>query len=272
VTARPEAGGEDVVLDSFERIWQEWLRGENLDHRIREHLDQRRPMLDFLERSLERLAPGSAVLEIGAGTAIDTAWLSLRYPQLRFTATDLSASAIELARRIAGQMGARVELRLDDATKSDLGDASFELVFSQGVVEHFKDPRPIMAEQVRCLKPGGTLVVDVPQKFNPYTIYKHRAIARGTWQYGWETEYSLRQLRRLGKRLGLKAVRWMGYGYAIGADYKFNIVGTLGERVGKRFPRLAPVGALHTSLARRLERRFGAYFMLNVVVAFEKSL
>jgi len=68
-------------------------------------------------------------------------------------------------------------------------------VFSQGVLEHFADPSAVMRDQVRVLKPDGVLVVDVPQKYNVYRLRKHAAMRAHRWPWGWETEYSVGELR-----------------------------------------------------------------------------
>ncbi len=41
-------------------------------------------------------------------------------------------------------------------------DASFDFVVSQAVLEHVRDPRRVVAEMRRVLKPGGWIFVDVP--------------------------------------------------------------------------------------------------------------
>ena len=175
-----------------------------------------------------------------------------------------------MGKKIAQHLKVKLELILDDATKSKLKSNSFDLIFSQGVVEHFKDPHHIISEQIRILKKGGFLIIDVPQKFNPYTIFKHKKIKKGTWQYGWETEFSLPRLKNLGKKYGLVPVESIGYGYGYGEDYNFNIISSFGERFARKFTKLSLMGKLYTQVIRKMEQKYGAYFMLSVVVAFKK--
>lgn len=49
-----------------------------------------------------------------------------------------------------------------DGQSLPFGDAVFDMVFSQSVVEHVPDPFRYVRELVRVLKPGGTLLVDAP--------------------------------------------------------------------------------------------------------------
>lgn len=85
---------------------------------------------------------------------------------------------------------------------------SFDLVFSVGVIEHFKDPIPIIKEQTRVLKKGGFLIIDVPQKYNLYTIVKHMRMKLRIFPFGWETEYSVSDLKEIVKIFNLKIVRF----------------------------------------------------------------
>jgi len=41
-------------------------------------------------------------------------------------------------------------------------DETFDLIISQAVLEHVKQPRRVVAEMLRVLKPGGLIFVDVP--------------------------------------------------------------------------------------------------------------
>lgn len=127
-------------------------------------------------------------------------------------ALDYSSSALEIAKRIAAKEEASIDLTLSDANYLPFRDNSIDVVFSQGFVEHFKDPLPILKEQYRVLKNGGLLLVDVPQKFHLYTLLKHWLMALGKWPFGWETEYSAPQLQRLLASVGLDVVCCYGHG------------------------------------------------------------
>jgi len=60
-----------------------------------------------------------------------------------------------------------------DACRMPFREGAFDLVFHQGLMEHFRDPAPLLRENARVLKRGGHLLVDVPQRFHVYTLAKN---------------------------------------------------------------------------------------------------
>jgi SAM-dependent methyltransferase len=94
---------------------------------------------------------------------------------------------------------------------------TFDVVFHQGLMEHFRDPHPLLRDNRRVLRPGGHVVIDVPQRWHIYTVGKKVLIALDRWFAGWETEYSIRELSRLvegeGFRVTARFGDWMVPGF-----------------------------------------------------------
>ena len=104
----------------------------------------------------------------------------------------------------------------------------------------------IWKECLRVLKPGGHLIVDVPQTFHYYTVGKKILIAMGRWFAGWETQFTPAQLERVGQEAGGELVRtygdWMVPGLWYRAIRKM-LVARLGIRL-PMYPRGLPLGWL----------------------------
>lgn len=65
------------------------------------------------------------------------------------------------------------ELYSSDLQNDGLPKASFDIAFSLGVIEHFDDPLRIVEKHLELLKPGGTLVLEVPNmagRFNYWLL------------------------------------------------------------------------------------------------------
>jgi SAM-dependent methyltransferase len=162
---------------------------------------------------------GARVLEVGAGSGRDS--LDLARCGARTVTLDYTFEALQIIRHLSKRAGVPLDLVCADCTRMPFRDDSFDVVFHQGLMEHFRDPAPLLSENRRVLKRGGHVLVDVPQRYHIYTVMKHILIALGRWFAGWETEYSIGQLERLVERHGFTVRHrygdWMvpGLGYRV---------------------------------------------------------
>ena len=124
--------------------------------------DRDRMLMDFVRPYL----PGNgAVAELGCGSARLLARIGLERRDLSLVAVDYEESAVELVQASARAYGVQIETKLDDVTNLGFTDACFDMVLSGGLLEHFVDPRPVLREMVRVLKPGGSFYAAVvPRK------------------------------------------------------------------------------------------------------------
>jgi SAM-dependent methyltransferase len=102
---------------------------------------------------------GRTVLEVGCGAGVDLA----RFARggAKVAGVDLAASAIDLARANFEQQGLQGRFEIADGERLPFPDNSFDLVYAHGVVQYTADPRRLVEECRRVLKPGGEAVVQV---------------------------------------------------------------------------------------------------------------
>jgi SAM-dependent methyltransferase len=123
---------------------------------------------------------------------------------------DYVQAPLNIAEKIARQNGVKIRTFKEDAKTIPFEDDSFDLVFSQGFIEHFTDPEIFLKEQLRVLKPEGCLYIDIPQKYHVYTLIKHALMALSKWRPGWETEFTVSQLKNLVSEIGLQTRHVVG--------------------------------------------------------------
>jgi len=99
---------------------------------------------------------GKMLLEVGVGAGTDH--LQWARAGAICNGVDLTAAAIETTRRRFALYGLRTELKHIDAEKLPYPDATFDVVYSWGVIHHSEHPQAILAEIHRVLKPGGRLI------------------------------------------------------------------------------------------------------------------
>lgn len=154
---------------------------------------------------------GKKILEIGAGMGGDSVYLARAGAEV--TALDFAPEALRETEKNAQKEGIKINTIQADAHKIPFPDATFDIVFHQGFLEHFSNPLELLLEQVRVLKKGGYLVVDVPQRYTTYTLKKHILMLQGKWFTGWEREFSIGELEKLIRCAGMVPRRAYGWGY-----------------------------------------------------------
>jgi len=119
------------------------------------------------------------ILEAGCGTGRLCCLVARDFPESCVLGIDQSKSSLEIAQSIRNYLGiSNVSFNKGDLFKVDYADNYFDLVFNDGVIEHFpidKSPnyRDALKEMIRVTKPNGRIIVSVPNWYNfPHTIYK----------------------------------------------------------------------------------------------------
>jgi SAM-dependent methyltransferase len=102
---------------------------------------------------------GRAVLEVGCGAGVDLARFAKGGAVV--TGVDLTISAIELAKANFSQQGLEGEFRVANGEQLPFADDVFDLVYAHGVVQYTADPRRLVEECRRVLKPGGQAIFQV---------------------------------------------------------------------------------------------------------------
>lgn len=100
----------------------------------------------------ERFA-GKRVLEVGVGLGTDL--LQFARAGAETTGIDLTPRSVEMTARRFEHEGLRADLRVMDAERLEFPDASFDAVYSFGVLHHVPSTERALAEVRRVLRPGG---------------------------------------------------------------------------------------------------------------------
>jgi ubiquinone/menaquinone biosynthesis C-methylase UbiE len=113
---------------------------------------------------------GKKLLEVGAGVG---AMLVIARSEYNIEAFGVEPSSNEFCsfRDISSKLIEEYNLPKDiivNSTAEDLPfeDSSFDLVYSTNVLEHVKDPKKVISESIRVLKPGGYLQFVIPNYFS----------------------------------------------------------------------------------------------------------
>jgi 2-polyprenyl-3-methyl-5-hydroxy-6-metoxy-1,4-benzoquinol methylase len=115
-----------------------------------------------LKRLLRRYArPGHRFLEIGCAPGKMLAWAQHDLG-VRASGLDYSEPGVEFTNRLLSTLHIPADVRCENVFATSFAPGSFDVVFSAGVIEHFDDPRELVAKHVELLAPGGVAVITVP--------------------------------------------------------------------------------------------------------------
>ncbi len=167
------------------------------------------------------------VLEIGCGTGRFCTLLAVTHPNLKITGVDLSESALRVAKgEETSRMPENLCFRKADLFDLPFPDNHFDLVFSEGVIQHFSMEHyptyiDALTEMVRVLKPGGRLIVSVVNwHCFAHTFYKWALHRMGrSYEYGYEKSFKRKEIKEIFLQYNLKHLQFVGY-YPAHAFYR----------------------------------------------------
>jgi ubiquinone/menaquinone biosynthesis C-methylase UbiE len=122
------------------------------------------------------LVQGKTVLEVGCGMGTHAALLAKAGAQL--TAVDLTEKAVEMTRRRFDVFELQGRIERADAEKLPFADATFDTVWSWGVIHHSSSMETCLSEITRVLHKDGRLLLMV--YYRPSLVYYlHCGLLRG---------------------------------------------------------------------------------------------
>lgn len=249
--------------DHWEKFWDE-----------KKEINQVYSTGDRIFSNLKSLAEfkGKKILEVGAGSGRDS--FRLAHEKAQVFVLDYSPKALDIINKLNDKNEVLVNCLQADALNMPIPDESFDIVFHQGLLEHFRYPLPLLQENYRILKPGGLLLVDVPQRYHIYTAIKHFLILINKWFAGWETEFSINQLNQLMKTAGFETKR--EYGNWMGPSLFYRIFREVLIKIKVKLP-LYPKGFKYTRKLRDFFRnkfsnqKWAFYTFLDIGVIGQKT-
>jgi SAM-dependent methyltransferase len=150
------AGGRLADTDYYERQYTYYDRpgAENFD------VVRYRALARWVEDAMAACRPAS-VFDVGCGRGGTMRYLREAWPQARFAGIEPSADAATAA-RVLGFDVEEGRLTLDR-----LINGTFDVVFSNNVLQHTTDPVEFIRAQARLLSPDGRLVLSCPDGTKP---------------------------------------------------------------------------------------------------------
>jgi ubiquinone/menaquinone biosynthesis C-methylase UbiE len=170
-TAKPSAPGDAAAItrhfdQSADDYAAAYERNTNSGYSFR---IRKQRVLELFDK------PGGAVLDAGCGPGVVVDEL-VRGANCKFWGVDASHQMISRAnQRYAGWP--RVHFEVGRVEELRFPSESFDAVLAMGVLEYLADSASAASEMYRVLRPGGTLIVTLPNAQSPFRIW-----SRVIWQ------------------------------------------------------------------------------------------
>lgn len=179
----------------------------------------RRDVYNFIDETKVRylrpmLPPGGNAIEVGAGSGRLLIRLGQERPY-RLVAVDYAPYSVRAVRENLTRSALRGDALFGDAQALPFADASFDVVLSGGLLEHFREPAAVVREMVRVLRPGGLFYADiVPRKTSLYRWSERGRMAHDEHlaEGIFESDLPKRAWASLARGAGLRDVRIVSAG------------------------------------------------------------
>jgi ubiquinone/menaquinone biosynthesis C-methylase UbiE len=157
----------------------------------------------FLALLRKKITGKSNIVELGCGTSIVI--LQLHKYVNSITGVDLSKEALLLSELNAKKQGVEnLKLIQDDCRKLKIKDGAFDLVWSQGLLEHFHYPEEVLQEHIRICKDKGCVVIGVPARYSlfyAWYVLTHILHIKQLWPWTEQDFYTKEDLFNMLKKL-----------------------------------------------------------------------
>lgn len=131
--------------------------------------------------SLENIAPGQTVLDLGCGAGLDSILAARRVASTgKVIGIDMTHEMLDKAKRNAVATDVNnIEFQLAEADELPVEDESVDVVITNGVINLCLDKPKVLAELHRILRPGGRLQMADILLHNDVT--PEEVADKGTW-------------------------------------------------------------------------------------------
>ena len=176
---------------------------ERFDQVANSYDTQRRIEIVFDELLTAENVRGRSVLDVGCGTG----WFSARAAELggQVTSVDIGTKLLSLTRDRC-----QSEPVAGDACALPFRTSSFDVVLSSECIEHTLDPHAAVREIHRVTRPGGLLLITVPNRVWHFAA-TFAAVFHLRPYEGYENWVGWREMKRLLRDLGAPILAMRGF-------------------------------------------------------------
>jgi len=179
------------------------------------------------------IGDSSSILEVGSGSGMLVSF----FQKLGLFSVGMDRSMVPL--NVAKSKFGASNLISGDMFQIPFKSNSFDVVWNEGVLEHFKEPTNLAACKEMSRVSKNLVIIAVPNRYTVWPIRKTLLKAVKKWPYGYEESYSPNRLKKLMENSGLRVEAIKG----------IRVIPPIKER--KKFSDILALGALTLPLSKK---------------------
>lgn len=249
-----------------QKLWDQKYKETELAESIRRVNAVQDLVIGRLLRSVCRT--GWRVLEAGSGSGRIVNFLC-RYPDVFGVGVDYSDEGNALGSRTASALDADVRFVCGDLTMLPFPSGSFDLVFSDSVIEHLPNTQAAVVEMARVARPGGLVIITTPNRLRPDGWDLYKRLHRPPYL---QKSFTPGQFRRLYAEAGLEIEQFFGDTLLLLRNFRRTSKRTPEDGVVARTPNASEESrGRYLRLERWAERFWPSRFWVNLGAVGRKS-
>ncbi len=143
------------------------------------------------------------ILEAACGSGLMSSRLEAQGAKTHLL--DFSTYALKVAAENYRKINKTFRSTQSDILKMPFDDDSFDVVWNQGVIEHFDNPEKVVEEMLRVTKKGGVVIIFVPAYMSPLNIIYDILLATRMmklWVFDRQVFFRTKELRIIAENVG----------------------------------------------------------------------
>jgi ubiquinone/menaquinone biosynthesis C-methylase UbiE len=165
------------------------------------------------------------IIELGSGSGKNSLFLANTLESPEVVLVDFNDVSLKISKDFFQDSGIEVKFLKEDVLKLNLNDQKWDLVHSEGLIEHFfgEDRASVFKKHVDFCKDNGFVIIFVPCHNLRYALFK-KAYEKiiGEWIYD-EQEYTKEELRGLCRQFNLRILKEI---------YLLHEIGIIAKKIG----------------------------------------
>ena len=131
-------------------------------------------LTEFYSNNLIIKPDNLRILDAGCGWGRSLFGLKRKFPEITITGVDVTEPLLDLGNNISKKLKINgIVWEKGNLLQLDYNDNHFDSIISTRVLHYIVEPKKVINELLRVLRPGGRMIIIVPNKYNPLIYFKY---------------------------------------------------------------------------------------------------